>query len=298
MNPTPTLETTVVYRERITDEICNALGFARSGLARRLLGLLFRVPAQRFGQIAAKADDEVTRSGISGGARVILPDFSLESVVRGAENIPTQGPLLVVSNHPGGYDSVVIMASIPRKDLKIVISDVPFTRTFATARQYFIYVPADTTERTAALRASIEHLKSGGALLIFAHGDVEPDPELSSGAREAIQDWSRSVEVMLRKVPQTWLQVTIASGVLMSKFVNSPLVKIRKTAPKRQKLAEFLQISTQMVAPRLVHSRVRISFAAPVQASSLPQDLIMPTVIRIAQNLLDEHMQEQNTYSR
>jgi hypothetical protein len=290
MNLTPPPATVADYREKIIDEIFNALGLARKGPARRLLGALFRAPAQRFGQIIAKADAEVARSGLSGGARAILQDLSLASAVRGAENIPTQGALLVVSNHPGAYDSAVILSSIPRKDLKIILSDVPFTRAFNAARQYFLYAPGDATQRMAALRGAIQHLQSGGALLLFAHGEVEPDPELQPGARESIKDWSRSVEVMLRKVPQAWLQVAIASGVLMPRFVHSPLVKLRRLPAKRQKLAEFLQIGTQMVSPRSVHTTVRISFARPVRGVDIPRDQIMPTAIHIAQDLLDEHM--------
>ena len=111
------------------------------------------------------------------------------------------GPLLVVSNHPGAFDSVAILSCIPREDVKVLLSDVPFTRAFTSARRYFIYVPPDASGRMTTLRASIDHLKSGGALLIFAHGDVEPDPEVSPGADESIQDWSRSIEIMLGEVP-------------------------------------------------------------------------------------------------
>ena len=281
----------VIYREKITDEILYALGFSRSGVMRRVLGPLFRVATQRFGQIVARADDEASRTGISGASRLILPDFSLHTSVRGAENIPTEGPLLVVSNHPGGYDSLVILSCIPRKDLKIVLSDVPFTRAFTTARQYFIYVPSDPTGRMSALRSAIDHLHKGGALLIFAHGEVEPDPEVHfAGAPESILAWSRSVEAMLRKAPQAWLQVTIASGVLMRQFVDSPLVKIRRKAAKQQKLAEFLQISQQMIFPRSLQTHVHVSFARPVPAEQLPQDGIMPAVIQIGQQLLNEHI--------
>lgn len=235
-------------------------------------------------------DDEARTSGISGGTRRILPDFSLNPTVRGAKNIPVDGPLLIVSNHPGALDSVAIMSCIPRKDLKVLLSDVPFTHAFSFACQYFIYVPPNATGRMIALRASIDHLQSGGALLIFAHDDVEPDPELGPGASESIQDWSRSIEIMLRKVPNTWLQVTIVSGVLMSKFVHNPIVKIRKTAPAQQKLAEFLQISQQMVFPRSVRTNVHISFAKPVKGMDFTKDEIMPDVIKIARQLLEDHL--------
>jgi len=279
-----------VYREKIIDEICYALGVSRSGVMRRGLGPLFRYPAERFGRIAACVDSEVGSSGLSGGARRILPDLSVKAIGRGIENIPVDGPLLVASNHPGAFDSVAIMSCIPRKDLKVVLSDVPFTRAFFIARRYFIYVPPDAAGRRTALRASMDHLKRGGALLTFAHGDVEPDPELGPGADEAIQDWSHSLEIMLRRVPETWLQVAISSGVLLPKFVHSPIVRIRKTAPARQKLAEVLQIIQQMVFPRSVQTHVHISFGKPVKGMDLVGDALMPTVIRIARRLLEDHL--------
>jgi hypothetical protein len=278
------------YREKITDEICRALGFSPAGAARRLLGPLFRYPAGRFAGIIARADDEIRSSGLSGGARSVLADFSLKPAVRGAESIPRDGPLLIVSNHPGAYDSLAIMASVPRKDLKVVISDVGFTRAFAAAREYYIYAPRDTAGRMKALRASIGHLAGGGALLLYAHVDVEPDPETSPGAREALEDWSRSIEIILRRVPDTRLQVSIASGILMPRFLNSPLVRIRRTAPQRQKLAEFLQVSWQMVRPRSVQPKIHLSFSAPVEGRELPRDGLMPAVVAMAERLLEDHL--------
>ena len=290
MSPQSKQEEVAVYRDRIIDEICYALGVGRSGVMRRLLGPLFKRPADRFGRIAARADAEVESSGISGGARRILPDFSLTVSARGTELIPTDGPLLVVSNHPGALDSVAIMSCIPRKDLKVLLSDVPFTRTFSTARRYFIYVPPEAGGRSATLRASIEHLRSGGSLLIFAHGDVEPDPEVGPGAWESIQDWSRSAEIMLRQVPESWLQVTIASGVLARKFVRNPIVRIRKSPARRQKLAEVLQLSQQMVFPSSVRTHVHVSFVKPVKGVDLAKQEVMPALIRIARRLLEDHL--------
>jgi hypothetical protein len=290
MTPSPDRRDVAVYRDKITDEICRALGFSPAGAARRLLGPLFRYPAGRFAGIIARADDEIRSSGLSGGARSVLADFSLKPAVRGAESIPRDGPLLIVSNHPGAYDSLAIMASVPRKDLKVVISDVGFTRAFAAAREYYIYAPRDTAGRMKALRASIGHLAGGGALLLYAHVDVEPDPETSPGAREALEDWSRSIEIILRRVPDTRLQVSIASGILMPRFLNSPLVRIRRTAPQRQKLAEFLQVSWQMVRPRSVQPKIHLSFSAPVEGRELPQDRLMPAVVAMAERLLEDHL--------
>jgi hypothetical protein len=290
MTPSSDREGVAAYREKITDEICRALGFSPAGAARRLLGPLFRYPAGRFAGTIARADDEIGSSGLGGGARSVLADFSLAPTVWGAGNIPEEGPLLIASNHPGAYDSLAIMSSVPRRDLKVVLSDVGFTRAFAAAREYFIYAPNTTAGRTRALRASIRHLASGGALLLYAHTEVEPDPERGPGAREALRDWSRSIEIILRRVPGTRLQVAIASGVLLPRFLRSPIVRVRRDAAKRQKLAEFLQVSWQMVRPRSVRPKVHLSFAAPVEGRDLPQDRLMPAVIGMASRLLEDHL--------
>lgn len=283
-------EQAAVFREKVIYEIFYALGLSRGGLAGWLLRPLFRPAADRFGWIAARADGEVPSSGLSGGARRILPDLGLRPAVRGADRLPREGPLVLVANHPGGFDSVAILSCVPRRDMKVFISDVPFTRAFPSARDYFIYVPKDAGGRQESLRASIDHLKGGGSLLVFAHGDVEPDPELGPGAGAAIRDWSRSVEIMLRRVPEAWLQVAIASGVLMAKFMRSPLVRIRKTAARRQKLAEVLQICQQMLFPKSVHIDVHISFAKPVKLAAGSREELMPGVMGIARELLDDHL--------
>lgn len=290
MNPPEEQEETAVYRERIIDEVCYALGVGRSGVGRRLLGPLFSLPASRIGRIAARADSEAGRSGLSGGCRRILPDFNLTVSSWGAKLIPPDGSLLVASNHPGALDSIAILSSIPRRDVSVLISDVPFTRALPAARRHFIYVPLQSGGRGPALRASIDHLRRGGALLLFAHGDVEPDPEVSPGAAEAIHNWSRSIEIMLREVPECRLQVAIASGVLMRRFLRSPFVKIRKDPARRQKLAEVLQLCQQMVFPRGVHTDVHISFAKPVTGRDLAREELMPAVIKIARELLEDHL--------
>jgi len=280
----------LAFREKIITEIFYAMGRSRSGPARRLLGPLFRPPAGRLARIAARADGEAGRTGISGAARLILPDLALRPAARGAGDIPREGPLILVSNHPGGFDSVAILACVPRPDIKVFISDVPFTRTFENASRHFLYVPKTAAGRQSSLRAGVDHLKAGGSLLIFAHGEVEPDPELAPGAAEAIGDWSRSLEIMARRVPGARLQVAIASGVLMPKFVRSPLARIRRTPARRQKLAEVLQIIRQMLFPRTVRVDVHLSFGHPVRVEDLAGEDFMPAVARLARGLLEEHM--------
>ncbi len=279
-----------VLQNRITDEIFFALGLPRQGVVRRALGALFRRPAERFGQIAARFESEVRRAGLGAGACSVMRDFRLTADACGIERIPPRGPVLILSNHPGAYDSVVITSCIPRADLKLVVSDVPFTRALEAASEHFIYVSTDTLERMNALRQAVEHLKNGGAILLFASGEVEPDPAFMRGAAETMHTWSRSIEVMLRKAPETRLQVAIASGVLLPRFVNSPLTRIRRMPYHRQKMGELLQILQQLLFPEKVAPiAVRVSFGEAAAVEELGERNLMPAVIQRAQGELERH---------
>ncbi len=292
MSQTAAPDQVTTLKNRITDEIFFALGFKRDGFTRRILGNMFSLPAGHFARIAAKLEDEVPRSGLQAGAICVLDDFSLRLNTWGVENIPPEGPLLIVCNHPGAYDSVAITATIPRPDLKLVASDVGFTRALEKTSAHLIYVSTDAIERMNALRAAIQHLQQGGSILLFARGDVEPDPAFMTGAAETMSEWSPSIEIMLRKAPLTQLQVAIASGFILPRFAGNPIIKIRKKPFHQQKMAELFQILQQLVFPRSIGEiKVNISFARPVTTVELAGEKIMPAVIRLARQHLQEHIQ-------
>lgn len=284
-------ESASVFREKIIGEIFYALGLSRTGIPRHIFGPLFRRPAGRLGRIAALADEAAATSGISGAAGRILPDFRLRVSARGAGSIPSDGPLLLAANHPGGLDSVAILASIPRKDVNVVISDVPFTRAFESAGRHFVFAPPGQSGRAAALRTVIERLRSEEAVLIFPHGDVEPDPEMSPGSFESLGDWSRSLEIMLRRAPGTRLVVAIASGALSPRFALSPLVRLRRSAERRQKLAEALQFLRQVTRPGSVPLDIHLTFGEPVEGADVIAKGTMPAVEAIARRVLADHME-------
>ncbi len=280
---------------KIIDEIFAAFGFQAHGWARKTLWPIFWLPARHFAQLAASVDQTAAESGLSEAARQLLPRFVSGVQVRGAGNIPPDGPLLVASNHPGAYDSVAILANLPRPDLKVVVSDVPLLRSLPALDRYFIYTVSGVYGRMLALRQMIQHLKSGGAVLIFASGLVDPDPEFLPGAEDRLADWSPSLELALRRVPAARVVPTIVSGVLSPASMNSPLLRFQKEPWRKRKLAEFLQIIGQLVFHRDYQLTPRISFGEPLTAPELaernPTGQIMPELLAQARKLLSQHMQ-------
>lgn len=287
-------EQIITLQQRITDEIFFALGLSKTGRLRKMLGGFFKRPTERFARIFAEADEEVSRGGLSSACRKLLPEFSIRMKAEGTENIPEEGPLLVVSNHPAAYDVVSIGASIPRRDLKIVAWEVPFYHALRNAGSQLIFATDEPVGRMLALRSSIQHLLDGGCVLMFGTGTIEPDPALGLGAAEWIDRWSNSIEIMLRKAAQTRLVVAIASGVLLPKFAFHPFTWLRRGAKDRRRLAEFLQIITQLVSPASVQPDIRLSFAPPVSledlAANIPGSRLMPAIQARARALLDNHL--------
>jgi len=223
--------------------------------------------------------------------------------VFGAENIPSAGPLLVVCNHPGAFDSAVMSATLPRKDLKVLVSGVPFLYNLPNLAPYLIYAPGDTYDRMKALRLMMRHLKKGGAILSFASGKVDPDPQVLPGAKEALGEWSPSLEIILRRVPETKLLPAIISGVLSKTAIRVPIIRIQKESWKQRRLAEYFQIAGQILFPKQFLFKPSVSFGHPMMLSEIESikttiagygddgstSRVMMTIRNNAIQLLDQH---------
>jgi hypothetical protein len=256
-------------RRGIITEILVAAGLPRTGLHQRLLAPLVWPVAHRFARLIAQADRLVAESGLPAAARWLLLQFVDDVRLVGAEHIPAQGPLIIASNHPGSYDILAITSALPRNDLKIPASDVPFVRGLHAASSHLIYTPHDPHVRMAVLRKSMRHLQAGGSLLIYASAQVDPDPAFLPGASQELEKWSGSLPLLMRQVPETKLVITIVREVLAPACYRHPLTRFRSEQRLRQFTAEFLQIGQQVLLGRRFHLTPTVTFAPPVTAADL-----------------------------
>lgn len=279
-------------RDSIVKEVFDALGFPNHTALRQFVSPLFRLPVDRFATLASQFDQLVAGSGFPAACRWILPRFVEGTVVDGAGRIPAAGPLLVPCNHPGAYDGLAVVAALPRNDLKIVVSGIPLTRNLPAAARHFIFATADPHGRMGAVRAMIRHLRDGGAILIFPSGKVDPDPAILPGAHAALEAWSPSLELILRKVPQAMVQVAIVSGVLSPASLRNPLIRLQK-GWRRLKLAEFIQVFQQLLFANKLALTPRVSFGEPFPATELCDEQSaaseLQSLIQRAQSLLNAH---------
>ncbi|MFN2183752.1 MAG: 1-acyl-sn-glycerol-3-phosphate acyltransferase [Anaerolineae bacterium] len=274
-------------REAISEEILVAAGVPRTGLLQALLRPLFWFPAHRAATVAAEFDRRVALNGLPEAMGWLLSMWVDDTRAYGLEHVPKSGPLVIASNHPGSYDLLAIGSCLGRDDLKIAASDVPILRHLRATAPHLIYtyLGDDSSKRITAARESIRHLRTGGSLLVFAAGEVEPDPALLPGAAESLQKWSSSPAWLLRQVPDAVLVVTIASHVLAPSSLRSPLTRLRKERKRKQFLAETTQIGQQVLFGRRFGLVPEVRFGRPLTAADLGggRDLEAARTVIVAQ---------------
>jgi len=275
-------------------ELFKALGFSKFGLFSKMVSPLVRSSIHRFSKLATGFDQRIEKIGFQAASRWILPNFIEGMNVSGENSIPRKGPLLVASNHPGAYDALVIAANIPRDDLKIIVNiPLDFITNLPNTLPHFLYAPPDPFIRMNVVRSCLQHLNNGGALLIFASGGMDPDPLSMQGAEDVLKNWSRSLEIFIRRIPTTQLVITLISGILSPKYVNHLYTNFRKDRPDKQRISEFFQVMRQMRSPGVLQQTPTVTFSNPLTAAGLINQVspssTMDFISGQAKNLLSHH---------
>jgi hypothetical protein len=115
------------------------------------------------------------------------------------------------------------------------------------------------------------------------------------GGLERIDDWSESLALMLRRVPETQLVLVMTSGIVHPRYLRHPLALIQKERRARIRVAELFQMYRQFGTPDCPPlSSPRLSFGQPVRGEELIARVgrkgIMPEIIRMAKEAHLAHM--------
>ena len=280
-----TLSDTLVY------ELTKALGLSQRSSVKSIIRGVFGKAIQKFSELSVGLDKAVAEGGVSAGANWILPHFVKKHISRGTENIPAEGPLVIAANHPASYDSLVISAHVERPDYKIIIGDIPFFQNLPNISRNAIFAPADEDiqGRMQVVRECIRHLQNDGALLIFARGGIEADPSFMPFPDGEFNLWSRSLEIFLRRVPQTRVLVTIVGGVIAKAAFQHPITWFRKARPDRQRLAFMYQMVRQILSGKETFGLTpRVTFGEVITGRSHEQ--VLEQVTETAQYTLEQHL--------
>ena len=219
-----------------------------------------RLLARRLARQILTYDQTVGESGLGTGGAWALKKLSRHSKIEGQENVPREGPLLLVSNHPGLADAVALFAATPRDDLRVIAADRPFLDALPNTSRHLMTVAETPGGRSRVARAAARHLRGGGAVLTFPGGRIEPDPAVLPGAVAALDRWSASADLFGRLVRGLAIVPVVVSGVISPSALRNPLIHLRRRKHDREWLAATLQV----LIPALRDVDVRVEFGQPI----------------------------------
>jgi hypothetical protein len=242
----------------------SALGLVRAPrLVRRAAVFAFSTLSRRLGKVLARFDQRVGALGIARAAAMALSDLGATWERTGS--VAAAGPVLVVTNHPGAYDALALMAAIDRDDLAIVAADRAFLRALPQFACHLSFVSDELGARVPGLRSALRHLAAGGVLLHFGAGRIEPDPAFPKRGEPLLAAWPSGTGALVRSTAKARGHVVAA----VVDGVHSPRAKrlfVTRLAERRgvTTLATLLQVA--IPAYREVHARVRFTSALEAQA--------------------------------
>ena len=249
------------------DDLVASFGWENRPLLARLLRRIFIAPAVKFAHQMAEFDSAVGERGLVEGSRLALRKYFDDIRLFGADLIPDSA-FLALSNHPGMSDTLSTFVALNRPDLQIIASKRPFLEALRNVSRQLFYVTEDPASRMALIRRVSMHLRSGGAVLTYPAGRIEPDPDLHDDAVDSLGSWTDSVGAFLRLAPETAILPVLVRGVVWDKAAYHPLTYIKRTREEREKLAAALQLFAHMML-NVKAVAVRVQIGKPIHAKEL-----------------------------
>jgi len=279
--------------ESLIDVIVAAFGFPTTKTYHNIFWPLFRNLTDHMAYIGVKFDQMINSDGLPAASEWVLTHFCRDIQLHGVEFIPDQGPLLVVSNHPGTYDALAIFSMLEGHNIRSVSSGIPFLELLPNARQIFLFAPRENVrERMLVFRRAIKHLQEGGTVIYFGSGHRDPDPTVYPGAERAIDNWLNVFDTFYKYVKGLKLLPMIVSGVISPEWVKHPITWLRRDQLGKQRLSIISQMIFQLRKPGKLMLSPRISIGVPISENDLRRevgsDKLHPAVINHVKKLYRE----------
>lgn len=201
-------------------------------------------------------------------------------------DIPNHGPLVIVANHPLGAVEGVILAEMllkVRRDVKILANQ--YLKRVPELAPLFISVDVfegknAISENIKALRQGVQHLQSGGVLLVFPAGEVST---FDQHGQLNDKPWSRSVAKLLKRSNahalsiyihghnsksfywagkvHPYLRTALLGREMLNKSQQIIDISIGEVIDRKefaslsseQQLVDYLRLNTYLLAPRAEH---------------------------------------------
>lgn len=117
--------------------------------------------------------DQLTYQTAKKWAHSLVKLAGVSVVTKGEENIPSEGPVLFVSNHQGNFDIPLLIGYIDKPKAfiaKIELLKLPLIRTWMTHLKCVFMDRSDIRQSLKVINQAADHLKEGYSMVIFPEG--------------------------------------------------------------------------------------------------------------------------------
>jgi 1-acyl-sn-glycerol-3-phosphate acyltransferase len=256
-------------------------GVGTSPLKRRLLELALGSQLRQFADNMAAFNADLTSRDLATASLALCARYGGRVVADGVHHVPRSGPILLVSNHPGMFDTLAIYATVPRPDIRALARPQPLLGLISSLAPHLLMLPDEGSGRAGGLRQVLQLLRADGSLLIYPAGHLEPEPVLiehhglnNVSPHEPLGPWSNGVGTLVKLATRQGVPLQIVptslSGVLSTSTWRwfGPLLKLRRTLRGREDLAAVLQVAF----PRIGPTTVQVRYGPPLDAATLAEN--------------------------
>lgn len=282
-------------------DLATLSGVEKSPVGRWLLSTVLGGQLRRFADTLAVFNEDLETRGLAEATISLCAQYNGRVVAEGLHHIPESGPILLVSNHPGMFDTLAIYATLPRSDIRALARPQPLLGMMSGLERNLLMLPDEGPGRAGSLRQVLQLLKAGGALLIYPAGHLEPEPLLvgrhglgSASPVEPLGAWSSGVGTLVKLAARQGVPLKVVptslAGVLSTSTWRwfGPLLKLRKSLRGREDLTAVLQVAF----PRLGPTTIQVTYGAPLEAAALAAgDADVETITAQVRTVVGEQLQ-------
>lgn len=287
--------------KQLINEILIATGLPKTDRFRLLVWFLLHKITDRLGEYLQYFDQLVGENGLPAGSEWLLTKLCSSTQMSGTDNIPAEGPLLVVSNHPGTVDGLVLFSALQRQDILWIAHDIPAMRLLQNTSKHILLAPqTDKSGHFLVLRNAVRHLNQGGTLVYFASGGRDPDPAVYTGADQAISNWLNTFDIFAKYVPKLQVLPAIVSNVISPYWAKHLITRLRSETGWKLVLSEFSQVIYQAAFPGRLLISPAVSFGKPYPTAQIDFEKskgdLRAILIDREKVLLAEHFKTRNNF--